>query len=56
MMLNKPNNFDELIKVDYNESYELQLKGYIPLYRDDNFVYFVDKDNIKSILKEIREK
>lgn len=48
----KPTN--NLLKTTYEESYQLQLLGYIPFSRDKEFVYFRKSALIEQSLKEIR--
>ena len=46
---------DNLLKTTYEESYQLQLLGYIPFSRDKEFVYFRKSALIEQSLKEIRD-
>ena len=45
---------DNLLKTTYEESYQLQLLGYIPFSRDKEFVYFRKSALIEQALKELR--
>lgn len=54
MILNLIPNLEKYIVVSYEESYMLQLLGYIPCSRDNDGVYFKKTDNIENILKEMR--
>lgn len=55
MILNLIPNLEKYIVVSYEESYMLQLLGYIPCSRDNDGVYFKKTDNIEKSLKEIRD-
>ena len=48
-----PKNINEYIKFDYEISSKIQMDGIIPIWRDDNFMYF-EKTNkfIKYVRKE----
>ena len=55
ILFNKSINKEKYLCVSYEESYKLQLLGYVPYSRDKDNVYFPRKDNIEEMLKEIRD-
>lgn len=52
ILFNKVNS-DKYISVDYDTSYLLQLKGFIPYSREKDCVYFRRSEDLEDALKEI---